>query len=101
MLSKFPQHLDNFIRLFDATKRCEGKPLYLSNPEQSTIRVMSEADFERHSAPQIQAIFRERHIVVMGNAFHPSKFDLHALRKIGRQSQPLSVNGTRGSLQIS
>jgi hypothetical protein len=101
MLSKFPEHLDTLVQLVNATKRCgsEGKPLYLSNPEQSTIRVMSEAAFERHSAPQIQAIFKERHIVVTDNAFQPTKFDLHALRKIGRESQPLSVNGTR-DLQI-
>jgi hypothetical protein len=66
----------------------------MTSPERSSVRVMSEVDFELRSTSEIQAIFKEKHIVVTDHGFRPSKFDLQALRKIGRQSQPLSVNGT-------
>jgi hypothetical protein len=54
---------------------------------------MTKAEFESSSTHEIQAIFRERHIVVTDQTFRPCKFDREALEAIARTNQPITVNG--------
>jgi hypothetical protein len=73
-------------------------PLYLTDPDRSRVRVMSKAEFEDSSPREIQAIFRERHIVVMDEGFRPCKFNRETLKQIRRPKWPIVVNGNQPSL---
>ena len=71
----------------------EKKPLFISDPEQSIITVMTQEEFDCKRPEEIQAIFSKQHIVISRSPNQVAKFDQEALLEIAREDQLLSING--------
>jgi len=71
----------------------EKKPLFISDPEQSIVKVMTQEEFDCKRPEVKQAIFSKQHIVISHTPNQATQFDEEALLEIAREDQLLSVNG--------
>jgi len=93
--SQFQKDVDRFYTIEERaqTSGNEKKPLFISDPEQSIIKVMTQEEFDCKRPEEIQAIFSKQHIVISHAPNQAVKFDEEALLEIAREDQLLSVNG--------
>lgn len=63
------------------------------SPEGSSIFVVDASDFMQMSAKEIQAIFRHRHILVLGVPTDQMAFDLEGLSTLGSLVLPREGQG--------
>jgi len=77
-----------------------GRPKYLSDPDNSAIKVLEYREYEKLSVPQVQAILRSQHIVI--NNFPqeqvvptrgPIAFDEAGLRHLRNLESPIKFQG--------
>jgi len=87
--------VDRFYAMEDQaqTSGKEKKPLFISDPEQSIIKIMTQEEFDCKRPEEIQAIFSSQHIVISHTPNQAVKFDKEALLEIAQEDQLLSVNG--------
>lgn len=71
----------------------DGRPLHIADPENSAFCVLTEAEFERKSVEEIQAIFRHKHILVTDMRSEALKFDSRGLSTLTSLSTVTDIHG--------
>jgi hypothetical protein len=92
------QFKDDMIKLEKllemALKQYENDlPLHLSNPDRSSIATMSELDFLRLTAGEVQELLRRKHILISDCCFQQLDFDEAGLRTLCPPWQSIEVQG--------
>jgi hypothetical protein len=76
----------------------DGLPIHLSNPQQSSITTMSESDFQKMSAKEVQDMPRHTHILVSGCALQRLEFDKDGLKTLCSPRDTIEVQGEAWNL---
>jgi hypothetical protein len=71
----------------------DGLPIHLSNPQQSSITTLSETDFQKMSAKEVQDTLRHTHILVSGCTFQHLEFDRDGLKTLCSPRDTIEVQG--------
>lgn len=71
----------------------DGYPLHLSNPQKSAITTMSESDFQKMSAKEVQDTLRHTHLLISDCAAQGLQFDRNGLRTLCSPKDVIEVHG--------
>lgn len=69
-----------------------GKPLHISDPENSVFHIVSESVFKTLTDAQVQEILRTQHIVVTDTVKHNLNFK-QALKRLAPLSSTVTIQG--------
>jgi hypothetical protein len=72
----------------------QGLPLHLADPKRSALAVMSEAEFKKMKACDVQDLLRTKHLLIsdLGNV-QPLKFDEQGMRTLCLPIHEFQVQG--------
>ena len=71
----------------------DGKPKWISKPEDSAFCVLSKAEMDAKTAEEIQAILKRQHICITDQFRPVLQFDAAGLATLGRLDKPVTVQG--------
>ena len=71
----------------------EGRPLHLSDPDKSVFVVMDEMEYEAKTVPEIQEIFRRKHIIVTEMRSPPLQFNEEGLSTLAALNSVTHIQG--------
>lgn len=73
----------------------EGKPLHVSRPEESMIRIMTQGELDGKTTREVQAIFAQQHILIVDAVEKERQFSWckQDLQGVTEWHKPLSVHG--------
>lgn len=71
----------------------DGRPLWMACPEESAFCILSKQELENKSDQEIQAIFRQKHVVIH-DQFEPTlAFDEQGLKTLGDLYKSVTIQG--------
>src|SRR6266702_8524349 len=71
----------------------DGKPLFLTDPEQSIFKILTEAEYQTCPTRQIQQYLRTKHIIVKNRQIPTHRFDENGLRTLRPLNEPVTIHG--------
>jgi len=97
-ISPFPQ-FETDLAIFnqflaDVAKHCvDGQPPHVASPNSSSIAVLSDRDFLKMSASEVQGILRHKNIAITDRPVKPFIFDEQGLRELKDLTARVDVQG--------
>ncbi|KAJ3507190.1 hypothetical protein NLJ89_g6444 [Agrocybe chaxingu] len=90
----FVEDTERFLRIVDCVRASTvyGQPLFVAEPSNSVIKVLSRSEFNAMRTQEVQSLFRSQNIVVRDLNPTVSVFDRDALLELARDDQQLSVS---------
>jgi len=88
--------MEKIERILDAAvaQYEQGLPLHLSDPTRSALAVMSEAEFKKMEADEVQKLLRTKHILISDCADNESlNFDEQGMRTLCLPMKEFEVQG--------
>jgi hypothetical protein len=98
---QWPNELEFFSKVHKAVEcsYVDGKPKWMSRPEDSAFCVLSKHAMESKSGKEIQDILKDRHIYIIDQSQPLPQFDENALMTLGQLDKPIIMHGAVVSLR--
>jgi hypothetical protein len=92
---QWPDELKFFSEIHNAVERCyvDGKPKWMSRPEDSAFCIISKHEMDCKSGKEIQEILKYRHIYVIDESPPMSQFNEDALGSLGQFDKSIVMHG--------